>query len=246
MRLPAIIRSIFYTLRFAPAAVTVSALATGFYLVQRVSAGVEFTEGHTFGEVLTFCFGLHGPLLLKGFVWQFVTYLFLHGGWWHLALNMLTVLLFGSGLEMEIGSKRFWTVFILGGALGGLGWVVLDALQPLAAALGPWLSRLLMLRNYSGVYGTCIGASGGVFALIGAYAALFPRREVTVLILFFPVRMKARTLAIFLGILTVIEAVVVESQIAYAAHLAGGVAGYMYGNSLVRRRLLFRLASRER
>ena len=85
-----------------------------------------------------------------------------------------------------------------------------------------------------------------MFALIGAYAALFPRREVTVLILFFPVRMKARTLAIFLGILTVIEAVVVESQIAYAAHLAGGVAGYMYGNSLVRRRLLFRLASRER
>jgi membrane associated rhomboid family serine protease len=101
---------------------------------------------------------------------------------------------------------------------------------------------VLALRTQPGVYGTCIGASGGVFALIGAYAALFPRRETVVLVLVFPVRMRARTLAVFLGLATIVEAVLLRSQIAYAAHLAGGIAGYVYGLGLLRRRVFFRVA----
>ena len=72
--------------------------------------------------------------------------------------------------------------------------------------------------------------------------ALFPRRETVVLVLFLPVRMKARTLALFLGGLTILDAALLQSQVAYAAHLAGGAAGYLYGLALVRRRALFRLA----
>ncbi len=229
------------TLAFTPAAVTLSVLCLLFFGVQRIASGVYFVEGHTFGDALMNCFGLHGPLLAKGFVWQLVTYLFLHGSWMHLGLNMLTVLLFGAGLELEIGSRRFWSVFLVGGALGGLGWVVFDAFQPNVAAALPGLARVLALRTYPGVYGTCIGASGGVFALIGAYAALFPRRETVVLVLFFPLRMKARTLAIFIGLMTIAEAVLLRSQIAYTAHLAGGFAGYAYGLGLLRRRSLFRV-----
>ena len=71
-----------------------------------------------------------------------------------------------------------------------------------------------------------------MFALIGAYAALFPQREVYVLVLVFPVRMKARTLAWLLGVVTVIEAVLVQSQVAYAAHLAGGLSGYLCGRRI--------------
>jgi len=71
--------------------------------------------------VLTLVFGLHWPLLRAGCFWQPVTYMFLHAGWMHLGLNMLTVLLFGSGLESEIGGRRFWRVFLWGGVLGGLG-----------------------------------------------------------------------------------------------------------------------------
>jgi rhomboid protease GluP len=233
--------SIVGTLAFSPAAVTLAVLSVCFFVIHRVASGVDFVDGYSFGALLTQCFGLHAPLLAKGFVWQAVTYLFLHGNWLHLALNMLTVLLFGAGLEMEIGGRRFWTVFLAGGVIGGLGWMACDAVQPALAAAFPGVARALALRTQPGVYGTCIGASGGVFALIGAYAALFPRREAVMLVLVFPVRMRARTLAVFLGLATIIEAVLLRSQIAYTAHLAGGVAGYLYGLGLLRRRVFFRV-----
>jgi membrane associated rhomboid family serine protease len=50
--------------------------------------------------------------------------------------------------------------------------------------------------------------------------------------LVFPVRMKARTLAWTLGLFSVAEAVLVQSQIAHSAHLAGGLAGYLYARRL--------------
>ena len=234
--------SIVDTLAFSPAAVTLAVLLICFFLIQRVALGVDLVDGYSFGALLTQCFGLHAPLLARGFVWQVVTYLFLHGSWLHVTLNLLTVLLFGAGLEMEIGGRRFWTVFLVGGAIGGLGWVMCDAMQPALAAAFPGVAQALGLRTQPGVYGTCIGASGGVFALIGVYAALFPRRETVVLVLVFPVRMRARTLAVFLGLATIIEAVLLRSQIAYTAHLAGGFAGYFYGLALLRRRVFFRVA----
>ena len=72
-----------------------------------------------------------------------------------------------------------------------------------------------------------------MFALIGAYAACFPQRMVYGLFLFvIPFKLKARSLAWLLGVLTVAEAVFVQAQVAYAAHLVGGLAGYMYGMRL--------------
>ena len=228
------LRSLFF---LAPAATTLAAVCFFVFLVQRAAGRVEFVYGYTFGQALVSCFGLNWPLLSHGFFWQPLTYMFLHAGWAHLGLNMLTVLLFGSGLEAEIGGRRFWRVFLTGGVLGGLGWLAVTAALPYLppmAALTQWMPQAV--RAWTGAGDTegrtldaalCIGASGGVFALIGAYAALFPQREVYVLLIVVPVRLKARTLAWLLGALTIAEAVFVQTQVAYAAHLAGGVAGYL-------------------
>jgi rhomboid-like protein len=226
----------------APAATALAAVCLFVFLVQQTAARAEFVYGYSYGHALVSCFGLNGALLSRGFFWQPVTYMFLHGGWMHLGLNMLTVLLFGSGLESEIGGRRFWRVFLWGGVLGGLGWLAVTAVLPLLpslAALTQWMPPAL--RAWTGTADAagrsldtalCIGASGGVFALIGAYAALFPQREVVLLVLIFPVRMKARTLAWLLGAVTVAEAVLVQSQVAYAAHLAGGLGGYLCGRRM--------------
>ncbi|MDD3544101.1 MAG: rhomboid family intramembrane serine protease [Kiritimatiellae bacterium] len=208
----------------APAALTLAALCLAVLLMQFAAARVEFVYGYTFGNALVSSFGLSWPLLSRGFFWQPLTYMFLHEGWWHFGLNMLTVLLFGSGLEREIGSWRFWRVFLAGGVVGGLGWLA-------ATASLAYLPAALAAGRHTLDNSMCIGASGGVFALIGAYAALFPQREV-MLLLPFPIRMRARTLALLLGILTVAEAVFLQSQVAYAAHLAGGLAGYFLGKRL--------------
>ena len=198
---------------------------------------------YSYASALVPCFGLNWPLLSHGFVWQPVTYLFLHASWLHLGLNMLTVLLFGSALEGEVGSKRFWRVFLTGGVLGGAGWLAVTALLPYLPSLPAvthWMPPAVRAWLPASAAGEtldramCIGASGGVFALIGAYAALFPKRVVYVLLVFIPVKLKARSLALLLGVLTVAEAVFVQSQVAYAAHLAGGLAGYLYGMRLRR------------
>jgi len=148
---------------------------------------------------------------------------------------MIGLLLFGSGLEREIGSRLFWRLFLVGGALAGLGWVAFGWIEPLVVAwLSGWFPRLAAGFRPE-ISGVCVGASGGVFALIGSYAALFPRREV-VLLLFFvvPIRMRASRLAWVLVAITIGEAILFSGRIAYAAHLAGCLAGYFYAMRLRR------------
>lgn len=217
-----------------PAALTLAAICLFVFLVQQTAAKVEFVNIYgysiSYAQALTRCFSLNWPLLSQGFLWQPATYMFLHSGWMHLLLNMLTVLLFGSGLEMEVGGRQFWRIFLTGGILGGIGWLAVTAALPHLPALHGWLGGAGAGRTLETA--TCIGASGGVFALIGAYATLFPQREVCMIFLIFPVRMKARTLAWTLGLFSVAEAVLVQSQIAHSAHLAGGLAGYLYARRL--------------
>lgn len=228
----------------APAAITLTSVCVFIFLIQRAADRVEFVYGYSFGQALVSCFGLNWPLLSAGFFWQPLTYMFLHAGWLHLSLNMLTVLLFGSGLEMEIGGRRFWQVFLFGGVVGGLGWLAVTAVLPhipSVSALTHWMPQAVRAWVGAGSasgslnQGLCIGASGGVFALIGAYAALFPQRDVYILLIVFPVRLRARTLAWLLGLLTLADAVFIQSQVAYAAHLSGGLAGYGFAWRMARR-----------
>ena len=235
------LRGLFF---LAPAALTLAAVCLFVFLIQQTAARVEFVYGYSYAHALIPCFGLNWPLLAHGFVWQLVTYMFLHANAVHLGLNMLTVLLFGAGLESEIGGARFWRIFLTGGVLGGLGWLGMTALIPFLPpipSLSGWMPQALRVlfpvASETTTLDTsmCIGASGGVFALIGAYAALFPRRQVYLLLFFvIPVRFRARNLAWLLGLLTVLEAVFLQSQVAYSAHLAGGLAGFIYGLRLRR------------
>lgn len=227
----------------APAAIALSMACLAVFLVQQVTARVEFVYGYTYAQVLVACFGLSGPLFCHGFFWQPLTYLFLHAGWLHLCLNMATVLLFGSGVEAEVGSRRFWRIFLGGGILAGLGWfAVTFALSylPPFDVLTHWMP--LNMRQWLGagvnagqsLDAGLIGASGGVFALIGAYAALFPTRIVYVLLVVFPLRLRVRSLVILLVGLDLAAAFFIQSHVAYAAHLSGCLAGYVYGARLRR------------
>lgn len=166
-------------------------------------------------DAFTPMFSLSSVGIHHGFFWQLVTYMFLHGGFWHIVLNMLGLFFFGPETERAIGTGRFVALYFISGILGGIGWLLLTGNQA----------------------GFCLGASGAVFGVLGAFAALFPNRPITLLVFFvLPVTMRARTMAIGLGLFSLLAMITQPGQIAYAAHLAGGLAGYIYIQWIFNRR----------
>ncbi len=152
--------------------------------------------------------GLSVPGMMSGRLWQLATYQFLHGGPFHLLINMLMFYALGNEVERAIGTRHFVILYLLSGVLGGLGWV-------------------LLTYPYEGV---CVGASAAIFGVLSAFAVLFPRREITLLLfLVLPVTLKARTLAVLLGLVQLVFTIApMSGGIAYSAHLAGAVAGLFY------------------
>jgi len=220
---------------YSPAARWTAIVCLAVFLVQRVCERVECVQGYSFEYLLLYCFGLCPALLSAGFVWQLITYMFLHLNWMHLIFNVSAILLLGASVETEIGSKRFLRVLLLGGIVGGLIWALFDLTvvrlatsssnlpQGLAAFVAGAMKHRVVTPEGNTI---CIGASGGVFALVGVCAALFPKRDI---LLFLVWPMRARTFAIALGIGAVIFMIYGLGNVAHLTHLVGGVAGYLYG-----------------
>ena len=149
--------------------------------------------------------GLLGRLALwpwgHGFrPWQLLSYAFLHGGLFHLVFNMLALHWFGGDLERVYGPRRLLLLYgagVLGAALAQLA---VDRLQ--------------------GTEQFTIGASGGVFGLLLAYAVTFPRRKV--IPLFPPIPMPAWLFAVLYAALELYLGLSGSLPgIAHFAHLGG-------------------------
>jgi membrane associated rhomboid family serine protease len=163
----------------------------------------------SFPVTALFALSLQG--LAHGFVWQLITFQFMHGGLWHLVFNLIAIYFFGRAVEEVLGGKVFLRLYLACGVIGGL-------VQMLFA---------LLLPAYFG--GAVVGASAGGFGLIAAFAAMFPERQLTLLLFFvIPVSMRAKTLLwISIG-LALFGIIVPNTGIADAAHLGGIFAGWFY------------------
>ena len=142
--------------------------------------------------------------------WQLVSYAFLHGGFMHIAFNMLALVMFGAPLEYTWGPRRFLTYYFV-------------------CVLGAGLCQLLV-GSYAVAQGgdpyPTIGASGGVFGLLLAYGMLFPNQRV--MLLFPPIPMKARTLVIVYGLFELGVGITgLQPGVAHFAHLGGMLFGWL-------------------
>ncbi len=140
-------------------------------------------------------------------LWQPITYMFLHGGFWHIVVNMFVLWMFGAELEQLWGSRefvRYWFVTGIGGALVYL--LLMPRIDPVTA------------------YVPLIGASGACYGLLMAYGMLFPERTVLLYFLF-PVKVKYFVIG-----LMVVELLATRSgsTIGHLAHLGGLLAGFLY------------------
>lgn len=160
--------------------------------------------------IFVFYLGLQ-PLTLSEKPWTMVTNLFVHGGWWHLIANMLTLYFFGRYLSRLIGEGKSLLVYFGGGIFGNILYVLL-ALYVLPA------SRFSIV----------IGASGAVFALGGTLAILRPKLPVFIFPLPVPIPL---WLAVIGGFLILTAA----PNIAWQAHLGGLIVGVVAGYIFKRR-----------
>ncbi len=156
-------------------------------------------------------FGLNPPDVIFGLrIWQPFTYMFLHGGFWHIAMNMLMLWMFGSELEGIWGRKEFLRFFIVTGAGAGV------------FSLVPYF--LGVLTGYRGNIPSIIGASGAVYAILLAYAFTYPDRKVLVYML---VPIKVKYLMLIMGFMTFVS-VGNGDGISHITHLGGLVVGWFY------------------
>lgn len=146
-----------------------------------------------------------GSSLFPFYPWQLLTYLFMHGGFWHLLLNMLALWMFGMELENIWGSKKFLTYYLMCGVGAGLANILIT----------PLFTKLLL---------PTVGASGSIYGVLVAFGMLFPNREIFLYFLF-PIKAKY-----FVIIYMLIELFSVGSNsgVAHAAHLGGGLIGFIY------------------
>jgi len=174
-----------------------------------------------------------------GFVWQFLSYLFVHGmpgqpatGVIHLFINMMTLYFVGREVEAIAGPRHLLGMYFLGGIVGGLG-------QILAVPYGPPVA----------------GASAGVCAVLIAFTTILPEYEVTLLLFFvIPVRLRAKYVGwLVAGGAAAMALCRLMPDVAHVAHLGGCLVGWIYARQLgfgnpwwIQRRLMERRQREER
>jgi membrane associated rhomboid family serine protease len=162
------------------------------FLLQLVLIRTSFTD----------LLALHPRLVVtRGYVWQIVTYMFLHGGVFHIAINMFIIWMFGRTLEQVWGSRRFVLFYF-------------------ACGLGGALFSFIFAYN-----ATVIGASAAGYGILLAYAVLFPNQR---LLLWFFLPIRARTLVIALVVIELVEGLTVSDGIAHFAHIGGMAAALIF------------------
>ena len=154
--------------------------------------------------------GLVPALVLRQFwVWQLATYMFLHGGLFHILFNMLALWMFGTELERIWGTRYFLKFYFL----TGIG----------AGALTVVFSLLPFGFSQQVQHSVIIGASGAIYGLLLAYALYFPDRPILMIVFWVP----AKVCVAILGAIALLTSLSETGGTANATHVGGLVVGYL-------------------
>lgn len=179
----------------------------GVYLIQNLFISFfEIDFNGLFGLVPVY-------FLYNLFIWQIVSYMFLHGPILHILINMLILWIFGVDLERQWGGKAFLKYYFVCGIGAGLIQI---------------LFNMLFFPENQSI--PIIGASGAIYGVILAFALIYPERELTFLVFFvLPVRIKAKYLAMVLAGISLFSGVFgTDNAVAHFAHLGGMFVGLLY------------------
>ncbi len=190
---------------FFPPVIKTLIIANVVVFLLMMLGGAFTIGGARLSDIITRFFALM-PLGWGFLPWQLVTYLFMHGGLFHLFFNMFILWMFGMELENMWGSKKFLTFYLICGVGAGL---IHMFIGPIFAGVAP-----------------TIGASGAVYGVLLAFAMMFPDR---LIFLYFLFPVKAKYFVGFLIILGLFMGISgTRDGIAHFAHLGGAFVAFIY------------------
>jgi len=171
------------------------------YIIQ-----VLFVDASVMGRTLLDLCNLMPYDVLRGAIWQLVTYMFLHGGVSHILFNMLALWMFGGSVEETWGTRRFLQYYFICGIGAGVCVVIANLL-------------------FGNIHQPTIGASGAIYGVLLAFAMLFPEAEILIMFLF-PV--KAKYAVMIFGAVALFLSFQGGGTVSNFAHLGGLLVGYAY------------------
>ena len=137
--------------------------------------------------------------------YQFLTYMFAHGGFGHIFFNMLALASFAPILENFWGEKKFLVFYVVTGMGAGI------------------LYALVNYFLFPGAGGSMLGASGAIYGILMAFGMSFPNLEI--MLLFPPIPIKAKYMVFVMGFLT--YAMDRSGSVAHLAHFGGAFVGFL-------------------
>jgi membrane associated rhomboid family serine protease len=198
------------------------------------------TRGIDLSEVL----GLHFVTSHGFAIWQPITYMFMHGNFWHLFFNMFALWMFGAALENSWSAKRFLLYYMVCGVGAGLIQMLVIGLKiySLSQHFSPEVIQIIQEngaqilnqgKNYVGEMGSLnaainavtVGASGSVFGLLLAFGMMYPN---SVIYIYFLLPLKAKWFVMIYGVIELFYGITGTSDgIAHFAHLGGMLFGFL-------------------
>ncbi len=146
------------------------------------------------------------------FIYQFITYQFLHGGLFHILINMIMLWFFGKELESHLGSRRFLFLYLAGGVLGGIVFLLWSLLPDGGGTI-------------------VVGASGAIYGIVVYTAMCWPQKTVNVFLFPFMIPMKVFHLALLLVGISLVSGLFSHAGdpgVAHFCHLGGALFGFLF------------------
>lgn len=199
-------------------------------LILNVLAFVAYIIFSGMGIDLNNLLGLHFFLSNDFHLWQLVTYMFMHGGYMHILMNMFMLWMFGMVMENVWGSKKFLLYYMVTGIGAGLCQELaqyatymaegLNHCQYVATKMGH-----IPTENYLSLW-TTVGASGAVYGVLLAFGLTFPNERMFIIPI--PIPLKAKWIIFGSIAIELFSAMGTSNDgVAHLAHLGGMLFGYL-------------------
>lgn len=168
---------------------------------------INYTRISIKGLPLVYWLSLIPDLVNIGWVWQFVTYMFVHGSFMHLFFNMFALIMFGREIERYLGTREFLLFYFVCGILGGV------------------INYLFCLIQGS-MNVAIMGASGSIYALLFLCAVFFPTSRI-LLFYFIPMKMPYAVM-LYIAIEIFSQVYGVANGVAHLIHLSCIAVAWLY------------------